>query len=456
MRTERNTIHTQKSSEPTVAYLAAGSEAPMADIDRRVSAAGVDHPSDSLHVIGREPTTPRVATSELVTRTYLPIGLALHRGEDRLPAGAEAALCFAALPAELPEWIELVPGGAIAGADGRSFVNDKPADFVALSAQLRRIPAGWCIDFDHQLQLATNDKVGGTAPAAGWITELQAHDDGSIWGKVEWTDLGAEAVQKKRYRGISPVFAFHKESKRALGLISAALTNNPNLDLVALNSREASTRTPQEKPDMDWLKTLLGLPDDASDEAIRTALNAFIAFNAAMAGVLGIEPKAAIALNGKQLEDALAKKFGGGKEGDVLVAVCSQAGVAAGASADAIVTAIRAKGVDLGKYVTMEAHNATRAELERFRQAELDALIETGLQSGKLLPAQKEWATALAAQDPKLLRDYLGVTAEHLAPVKKPSDGDTAANHGLTAAELAVCTQMGLDPKAYAEANKTA
>src|SRR5689334_9140366 len=64
--------------------------------------------------------------------------LALNRAEDL----GELALCFVSLPAEVPDWIELVPGGAMVGADGRAFVNDKPQDFVAQSAKLKRIQAG--------------------------------------------------------------------------------------------------------------------------------------------------------------------------------------------------------------------------------------------------------------------------------------------------------------------------
>lgn len=381
------------------------------------------------------------------------IGLALNRQEETLPAGADLALCFMALPAEVPEWIELIPAAAVAGADGRAWTNDKPADFIALSAQLKRIPAGWCIDFDHQLQLAATPAIGGTAPAAGWITQLEARN-GAIWGKVEWTDLGTEAVSKKRYRGISPVFAFDKSTKRVLGLVSAALTNNPNLNLVALNA--AQMPDPQEKS-MNWIAKLLGLKDDATEDEIKTALNAVLGMCTMLAATLGLDLKAALALNAAGLKDALDKKFGS----DVMVALCTQAGVAGDATADAIMAAIRAKGVDLSQYISLTAFNSVRDELATLKEGKAEALVEGALAAGKIVPAQKDWALNFAKSDLPGFEKYLGVTPTIVpagtvkAPTgQTPVPGDEAAQiaaavKALTTDELAMCTATNVLPEAF-------
>ncbi|WP_459987377.1 phage protease [Komagataeibacter kakiaceti] len=47
----------------------------------------------------------------------------------------------------------------------------------------------------------------------GWITELQARDDG-IWGRVEWNASGHSAMDNKSYRGVSPVFDHDAQGKR--------------------------------------------------------------------------------------------------------------------------------------------------------------------------------------------------------------------------------------------------
>lgn len=358
--------------------------------------------------------------------------IALNRAEDELPAGAELALCFVSLPAEVPEWIELVPAGAIAGADGRAFLNDRPDDFVKVSQQLKRIRAGWCIDLDHQLQFAANEKVGGTAPASGWIVELE-NRDGAIWGKVEWTDLGTVAIQSKRYRGLSPVFAYDKRTKRAIGLVSAALTNNPNLDLVALNAaRNASN---QENDSMDWLKKALGLADDATDEAVKAALNSFIALAGVLATALGMDAKAAVALNAETLSAALTRKFG--KPSDVLVALCTKAAVKTDAAADAILAGLEKVLVDPAKFVPMEAHMALKDELTALNAGKPGELVEQALKDGRLLPRQKAWALNYAQRDLEGFKTYIGAAPEHLAPVNPPADKAVNASDAKSVAKAA-------------------
>jgi len=345
--------------------------------------------------------------------------IALNRAEYDLPEGIEIALCFVALPAEVPEWIELVPANAVAGADGRAFVNDKPDAFLAMSRKLQRIKGAWAVDFDHQIQLATNPMAGGRAPAAGWIVDLQSRD-GAIWGKVEWTDLGTEAIQKKHYRGISPVFAFDKKSKRALGLMTAALTNNPNLDLVALNAQQRSNQpSNQENESMDWLKKQLGLAEDATEDAVKTAFNSFVVLTGALAAALGMDAKAALALNAETLGAALAKKFGAS---DVLVAVCTKAGVKADSTAEAILAALAAVTPDPSKFVTMEAHMALKDQLTTLNAGKPAELVEQALKDGRLLPRQKEWALNYAQRDLEGFKAYVGVAPQQLNDARKPTD----------------------------------
>jgi phage I-like protein len=79
------------------------------------------------------------------------------------------------------------------------------------------------IDFDHAADFAA--PRGEPAPAAGWIHELEARADG-VWGRVAWTDIGAQALRERRYRHLSPVFE-HDVSGRIQLLRRASLTNNP-------------------------------------------------------------------------------------------------------------------------------------------------------------------------------------------------------------------------------------
>lgn len=341
------------------------------------------------------------------------MGVALNRTEDEPASGDDVVLCFVGLPADVPDWIQLIPAGESVGADGRTFVNNAPDQFLAASSSYQRIPGAWAIDFDHQTQLATNAQAGGRAPAAGWIVELQ-NRDGAIWGRVEWTDLGSDAVRKRHYRGISPVFAFNKASKRAIGLMTAALTNNPNLDL-ALNARQPS----QERNSMDWLKKQLGLAENATDDAVKTALNAFVTLAGALAGMLGMDVKAATALNAQTLQATLAQKFG---TGDVLVALCSKAGLKADAGADAIVAALQALATpDPSKWVSMEAHSALKSELDKRRQAEVTEIVDQALKDRRLWPSQKDWALNYAQRDLDGFKKFVGDAPTRLTDPPAPT-----------------------------------
>lgn len=298
-----------------------------------------------------------------------------------------------------------------------------------MSHKLKRIPAGWCIDRDHQLQLAANEKVGGTAPANGWITQLEVRN-GAVWGKVEWTDLGTDAIEKKHYRGISPVFAIDKKG-RALGLVSAALTNNPNLDLVALNARQLSQQENGSMP--DWLKELLGLAKDASDEQVKTALNAFTALAGALATALGVDVKAAVALNGEALNATLARKFGSGN--DVLVALCTKAGVKADAGAEAILTALQTP--DPAKFVPIATHTALKTELDGLKASKTTELVDVALKDGRLVPAQKDWALNYAQRDPEGFKTFLSQSPAKLGDITPPKTVALDANDAKAVAAAA-------------------
>jgi hypothetical protein len=97
------------------------------------------------------------------------------------------------------------------------------------------------IDYDHQSEYSARPGVGGTAPAAGWITQLEHREDG-IWGQVTWTEAGAAAVAAREYRYLSPVFQFDAAGQ-AKRLLRAGLTNTPALNLTAVAAEGARRPT---------------------------------------------------------------------------------------------------------------------------------------------------------------------------------------------------------------------
>lgn len=159
-----------------------------------------------------------------------------------------------------PTEIVLLPAGAVPGRDGRAWVNDRPDDVVAA---FKAYGADLPIDVEHATEL--KGPKGEPAPAHGWIKSLSSQD-GAIRARVEWTEDGARLITSNAYRYISPAFGFQKTSGRVTHLVSAGLTNKPNLHIPALNSQET---------DMDRaaLAAALGIAATSTDADIVTAIN---------------------------------------------------------------------------------------------------------------------------------------------------------------------------------------
>ena len=154
-------------------------------------------------------------------------------------------------------------GEVVMGRDGRAWRNRNPQ---ALVSEFDSRNMDLVIDWEH----ATEHRApnGQDAPAAGWVKELAVRD-GAVWGRVEWTEKATAQLQRKEYRYLSPVFLFTRDENQIVRLTSAGLTNQPNLELTALNQQTHQEEFPVWK---DLLKKL-GLPEDATEAQAIAALN---------------------------------------------------------------------------------------------------------------------------------------------------------------------------------------
>jgi phage I-like protein len=184
------------------------------------------------------------------------------------------ALCRELAPSaagDPPEWLLLVPAGEILGRDGRRFSNPDPATVVDAFDPAAQLPLDW----EHATHLRAPQ--GQDAPAAAWVTALEARD-GEVWGRVEWNAAGAEAVRSRAYRYYSPAYLLGVDGA-VVRLLSVGLTNTPNLTLPALNRHGPSSQATE--PGMDEsIRTALDLPEGATPEQaaakiveLKTALN---------------------------------------------------------------------------------------------------------------------------------------------------------------------------------------
>ena len=194
------------------------------------------------------------------------------------PNECAAALCFK-LPDDgtVPEWLELIPAGEkVVGIDGRSWINDNPQGvvdyFTALQAQGRDLP----IDWEHSTQLKAPN--GEKAPAAAWGSNMEIREGGSIWLKVDWNEDGLNSVKSREYRHISPALIYNKKTMQIVGIQSVGLTNNPNLNLTALNRSLDIPLINKDELEIAMneaqkIRALLGLGDKATTEELETAIN---------------------------------------------------------------------------------------------------------------------------------------------------------------------------------------
>lgn len=118
------------------------------------------------------------------------------------------------------------------------------------------------IDLDH------SPERGRGTEAAGWITALEV-DGKYVYGQVEWTPLGEQAIKDKRYLYVSPTFTsqYRDEEGRQHGdtLVGLALTNRPVLrrDMPTLNlSRDdLAFALEQDTPETDGVDSRAVMPD---------------------------------------------------------------------------------------------------------------------------------------------------------------------------------------------------
>lgn len=346
-------------------------------------------------------------------------------------------------------WLQLIPAGTFKGRDGQGpFVAGDRAAMQVIIDNTKKFAGSTdlVVDYDHQSVFAAIPGVGGRAPAAGWIKELQVRDDG-IYGRVEWTEAASASIKAKEYRYLSPVFLHAKDGGRVLVIRMAALTNTPNLDLAEVAASALVNLNNSTGDSMDQILAALGLAKGSGEDAVLSAINALLTNSTAIAKALGLTD--------------------GAKPADILTAVNSAvadrskfaqaAGLAADAKPDAIVTAVQSAmsgTVDPRKFVPIEQVVALQTEMKSLKDTvvgdKAEEAVMSAIKDGKLIPALKDWGLDLYKKDAAAFGTFVGsapqLTASQLGDQKKR---DANAPAALDDAQLAAIAVMGIDPEAY-------
>jgi phage I-like protein len=350
---------------------------------------------------------------------------------SRAPRTAYIALLAAALSLSAQAEVQLLPAGEFAARDGRpgngqTWKLDNAAG-ARLAAELTQMAAKSAFVFDYDHQTIRAEANGQPAPAAGWATQFEWRAGKGLYATdVTWTEAAQARIQSGEYRYVSPVITFAKADGRITGVLMAAVTNYPALlgmeplgqALSAQLSAQFST-DPQEPPMklLASLAALFALPAAATEDDALAAVTKF----KTEADQARAKP---VALSG-QLVSAL--------------------GLQAGADEKAALTAITtlqtlAKGTDTTTATTIAALQSQLATLTNAAaEAKVNEVVQAALSAGKLLPAQKAWATNLGKRDLALLQDYVA-GATTVANLQSQTGGKAPGgtqDDGLDAAALA-------------------
>jgi phage I-like protein len=331
-------------------------------------------------------------------------------------------------PANLPEWIRVLPLGKVELADHREpfTVDEESLGFMVAAFRSRGVDL--VIDYEHQ------SMNGDRAPAAGWIKDLEARDDG-LWARVDWTEQAQEYLTQREYRYFSPVLRLDPETRKPTALMHVGLTNVPAINhlppLVArwggeaqvsgeFTSLDLALDAPMTKSDsvkekskmLEKLKSLMGLaPEVEADAVCGKALEAFRDLGA----TLNLPDDATVA----QLKGAVeAHKAGAGR--------------------------------------LLKAEEEVQALKARLAEETTARFVEEALKAGKVSPAQRGWALEYCRRDLEGFRTYmerapkLVPTGEELDLKKEPFDEE----HGLVPEELAICRSLNVSAEAYLKAKE--
>ena len=302
---------------------------------------------------------------------------------------ARAALCFAVGEAAATgDWRELIPApnaeGRVQGRDGRWW---RMPDAAAVAA---RFDLPLAVDVNHSSELSAPQ--GADAPAYGWIEALEARH-GAVWGRIEWTDAGRNAVASKAYRYLSPVFTFEPKSHAIERVTSVALVNAPNFPLAANHAGDFPPAQEISAVD-EAIRTALGLAEQATPSEAVTAINALRASSST-----------------PSLDKFVPR-------------------------ADYDVAMNRATGAET-KLRSIEAAQVTAA---------IDAEVDAAVKAGKITPATKDYYTAQCATEGGLERFKSFIAAQPVIAGATDLDSRAAAGDtkALNAATQQVAALMGV------------
>lgn len=329
---------------------------------------------------------------------------------------------------------QLLPAGEFAARDGRPGpgktwkLSDEQG--TRLAAAITQIATQTPIVIDYEHQTLRAEKNGQPAPAAGWILSAEWRPGRGMFAKVDWTPPARQRIDAKEYLYISPVITSDDDTGEVTGVALAALVNYPALlGMDPVVAQLATQFSQQEQSTMTILAALLlklGLPATTTEADALSAVGALVA-KASAAPTVKVPTALVTALNLKA--DA--------GEPEALSAIAAL------------------KTPDTSTLQAMTALQGQVATLTaQLNEGKVEKIVDDAIKANKLVPAMRDWAVGQGKKDLAVLQGYIAA-----APVVPGLGGQSGGNdpgtggstHALSAAQLAIAKQLGLEPEKYAK-----
>lgn len=319
-----------------------------------------------------------------------------------------------------PEWIRVLPLGKVVLNDGRQPFTVTEDSIKKIIDKFEGNGVDMVIDYEHQTM------SGEKAPAAGWIKELRARDDG-LWAYVQWTDIAKEYIRNKEYRYYSPTVRLDPQ-RTVQELLHVGLTNFPAISRIPpLTFKYNNSNSGGKSIVIEKLTSVLGLDENATEVdvimAVRDLLDSKQICEENVAKLqeatsriekLSAELTAA-ELRAVQAENNLNKQV-------VPITVVEALGVKRGASLAEIIS--RIDGLKMAAERAVELDQELANLKGGLVKSTAEQMIEEALKTGRTSPAELEKADGklkrLAETDPEFFKEFvLGRQPGSVVPLDK-------------------------------------
>jgi len=408
-------------------------------------------------------------------------------------AGSRVALA-SPLPATPPTEFRIWPFGEIATTKG-TFLFDESA--------ARSVLAAWktygnrlTIDYEHKA-IDPSGRAGDGKSAGSFLIELR--EDG-LWAiDVRWTPPAYTALTNKEWLYFSPYFSAEEETGRILELINLALTNipattnmtplvaahrsaidmdndTPNVSTTALADDEDEA-PPASRLDAEGEEQEKDAARRAARERmakLRAALAAAEEEYASLAAPESEETEASSSEEEETLADAssdeddedddsppkdkpTATSRSVVKSTDASRIVAAASAATGKSNAAEIVGALTALAKTNARNISLSKR---LAHLERkLQRSEVESLVSRAIKTGRLTPAERDWAIEYGMDSVAKLRGYLDVTPKRavmaggadMREPRGPGAPRSTAGVMLSDVERKICANAGISPEKFAE-----